>query len=558
MRYLRQIFVGSVLAIAAIPVGCTADAPDSDDAAQESDVGSLSLALVGSSSSGATYRLSQAWFDIYGPTARTIFGGGDAPVLTEVLPVGGYNVALEPGWVLERWTAGGYQPVSASLTSANPVGVFIGEGTTTTVAFQFRAEGDVISVGHGRIDIVIGVDDTTPLYEDTDVACSNGYDDDLDGRADCADPDCQSQPFCAPLREDTDWACSNGYDDDMDGLADCADPDCQPQPFCAPPREDTDWACSNGYDDDMDGRADCADPDCQWVPICSPWREDTDVACSNGYDDDGDGLADCSDPDCQPQAYCVPWREDTDWACSNGADDDGDGFADCSDADCQSQPYCVPWLENTDWACSNGVDDDADGLADCADPECQWQPSCTTSGLLIEDFEDGDFFSSPPYASSVPPFTGPWVTYSDGTIPPIDVFPVPGPFSATALAAYSPGVPSASGAGVMLPFDTWPVDLSAFQGIRFNIRGQGLPVRFDVGTLLTTPEGGFCSACYDGHGIDLWAGPEWVTVELHWWDLRQQGWGTPAPFEPWRAMNLSWRAVGGQPLGIEIDDVRLF
>ncbi|WP_437766435.1 hypothetical protein WMF27_24560 [Sorangium sp. So ce281] len=516
---MRQLFVCSVLAIAAIPVGCTADAPD--DAEQESEVGSLSLALVGNSSSGATYRLSQAWFDIYGPTARTIYGGGDTPALTEVLPVGHYDVMLQPGWVLERWTGGGYLPISASLTSVNPTWVDIGEGATSTVAFQFRADGDVISVGHGRIDIVIGVDDT-PQYENTYVACSNGYDDDLDGRADCADPECQGQPFCVP------------------------------------PREDTEWACSNGYDDDGDGLADCADPECQWMPLCSPWREDTDVACSNGYDDDGDGLADCADPECQWMPYCMPVREDTDWTCSNGADDDGDGFVDCSDADCQSQPYCMSWREDTDWACSNGSDDDADGLTDCADPDCVWLSVCAMPGLVIEDFEDGDFLLSAPYARSAPPFTGPWVTYDDGTVPPVDLLPAPGPFSSRALAARSPGVPSASGAGVALSFEMWPVDVSPFQGIRFHIRGQGTQVRFDVGTLLTTPEGGLCSACYDSHGIDLWVGPEWVTVELRWWDLMQQGWGTLVPFEPWSVMNLNWRTPVGQPLGIEIDDVQLF
>ncbi|WP_437902379.1 hypothetical protein WME95_27575 [Sorangium sp. So ce327] len=553
---MRQLFVCSVLAIAAIPVGCTADAPE--DAEQESEVGSLSLALVGNSSSGATYRLSQAWFDIYGPTARTIYGGVDTPVLAEVLPVGGYNVALQPGWVLERWTGGGYQAVSASLTSANPTWVYIGEGTTSTVAFQFRADGDVISVGQGRLDIVIGVDDTTPPREDTDVACSNGYDDDGDGRPDCSDPDCQFQPFCGPIGEDTDWECSNGYDDDMDGLADCSDPDCQGYPFCAPVREDTDWACSNGADDDMDGLADCADPECQPYPFCSPWREDTDWACSNGVDDDGDGLADCSDPECQWMPYCMPVREDTDWTCSNGADDDGDGAVDCSDADCQSQPYCMSWREDTDWACSNGSDDDADGLTDCSDPDCVWLPVCAMPGLVIEDFEDGDFLFSAPYAGSAPPFTGPWVTYDDGTVPPVDLFPAPGPFSSTALAAHSPGVPSASGAGVALSFEMWPVDVSPFQGIRFHIRGQGTQVRFDVGTLLTTPEGGLCSACYDSHGIDLWVGPEWVTVELRWWDLMQQGWGTLVPFEPWNVMNLNWRTPVGQPLRIEIDDVQLF
>ncbi|XXX77457.1 hypothetical protein WMF30_01610 [Sorangium sp. So ce134] len=555
MRQLRHFFVYSALAVAAIPVGCTADAPD--DVEQASEVGSLSLALVGGSSSGATYRLSRARFDIYGPTTRIIYGDGDMPVLTEVLPVGGYDVLLQPGWILERWTGGGYQPVQASLASGNPVPVFIGEGTTSTVVFQFRADGDVISVGNGRLDVVIDVDDA-PLREDTDVACSNGYDDDGDGYADCADPECQWQPFCAPWREDTDVACSNGYDDDGDGYADCADPECQWQPFCAPWREDTDVACSNGYDDDGDGLADCADPECQWQPFCAPWREDTDAACSNGYDDDGDGYADCADPECQWQPFCIWWPEDNDVACSNGYDDDGDGLTDCADSECTWQSVCAPLREDTDVACSNGYDDDGDGLADCADPECQWQPFCPTPGVVIEDFEDGDFISSAPYAGSFPPFTGPWSAYNDGTAPPVAVFPVPGAVSATALGAYSSGVPSASGGGVSLSFDTWPVDVSAFQGIRFNIRTQGTPVRFEVGTLLTMPEGGVCSACFDSHGAEFWTDPGWVTVELHWSWLVQQGWGTPVPFEPWSVMNLNWRTPAGQPVSIEIDDVQLF
>ncbi|WP_437595752.1 hypothetical protein [Sorangium sp. So ce590] len=401
-----------MLAVAMIPVGCGAEAPDGAD--QASDIGSISLALVGTSATGATYRLSSALFNIHGPTHRLFYGDGDATVLTEVLPVGRYDVYLEPGWILERWTSSGYQYVPAGLTSANPTPVFINEGATSTLMFQFRADGDVVSVGQGTLDIVIGVDDTTA------------------------------------------------------------------------PREDTDVACSNGYDDDGDGYADCSDPDCQWQPFCVPWREDTGAACSNGYDDDGDGYADCSDPD------------------------------------------------------------------------CQWQPFCATPGLVIEDFDDGDFFSSPPYARRLPPFTGPWVTYGDGTLPPVDVFPVPGPLGSTALAAYSPGGPSVSGAGVMLSFESWPVNMSGVQGIRFNVRAQGSQVRFEIGTLLTRPEGGFCSDCFDGHGIDLWVGTEWVTVELRWWDLMQQGWGTPAPFEPWAVKDLSWRTPAGQPLGIELDDVQLF
>ncbi|XXY48828.1 hypothetical protein WME91_53375 [Sorangium sp. So ce269] len=340
MRHLRQIFVCSVLAGLAMQVGCGAEAPDI--AEQAADVGSISLALVGTSVTGATYRLSNAWFDIHGPTDRLVHGSAETPVITEVLPVGRYDVHLEQYWVLERWTDVGYQPVQAVLTSPNPLQVFINEGTTSTVVFQFRADGDIISVGQGSLDIVIGVDDTAAPREDTDAACSNGYDDDGDGLADCDDPECQWLSWCVPWREDTDAACSNGYDDDGDGLADCDDPECQWLSWCVPWREDTDAACSNGYDDDGDGLADCDDPECQWLSWCVPWREDTDAACSNGYDDDGDGLADCDDPECQWLSWCAPWGEDTDAACSNGYDDDGDGLADCADPDCQWLPFCAP------------------------------------------------------------------------------------------------------------------------------------------------------------------------------------------------------------------------
>ncbi|WP_437931179.1 hypothetical protein WMF37_18780 [Sorangium sp. So ce291] len=308
-------------------------------------------------------------------------------MITEVLPVGRYDVYLEQYWVLERWSGAGYQPVQAVLTSPNPLQVFINEGMTSTVVFQFRADGDIISVGQGSLDIVIGIDDTAAPREDTDAACSNGYDDDGDGLADCADPECQWLSWCVPWREDTDAACSNGYDDDGDGLADCADPECQWLSWCVPWREDTDAACSNGYDDDGDGLADCADPECQWLSWCVPWREDTDAACSNGYDDDGDGLADCADPECQWLPVCAPWREDTDAACSNGYDDDGDGLADCADPECQWLPFCAPPSISAQFTDTLGDDIPdmwpAAVLADAADAddivlECRECADCAT------------------------------------------------------------------------------------------------------------------------------------------------------------------------------------
>jgi hypothetical protein len=67
--------------------------------------------------------------------------------------------------------------------------------------------------------------------------------------------------------------CDNSVDDDGDGLADCADPDC------------LNWraeVCSNGIDDDCDGYADCTDSNCVNDPVCCTHNPAFDV------DDDGD------------------------------------------------------------------------------------------------------------------------------------------------------------------------------------------------------------------------------------------------------------------------------
>jgi MYXO-CTERM domain-containing protein len=123
--------------------------------------------------------------------------------------------------------------------------------------------------------------------------CTNGVDDDYDGRADCVDPDCSEDPACLPAVED----CTNGIDDDEDGAADCDDEDCAAEPACQIPDED----CSNGLDDDQDGDADCDDADCAEFPACLPPPPEN---CNNGLDDDQDGALDCDDSDCTDEAIC--------------------------------------------------------------------------------------------------------------------------------------------------------------------------------------------------------------------------------------------------------------
>lgn len=61
--------------------------------------------------------------------------------------------------------------------------------------------------------------------------------------------------------------CTNGVDDDSNGKTDCADNACLGLDICKPP-EEKDEICSNGIDDDQNGKIDCADQACVIFPAC--------------------------------------------------------------------------------------------------------------------------------------------------------------------------------------------------------------------------------------------------------------------------------------------------
>ena len=99
-------------------------------------------------------------------------------------------------------------------------------------------------------------------------------------------------------------ACSNGLDDDGDGKVDYpADPGCSSSTdndeYNAPPPPPS-YACSNGLDDDADGKVDYpADPGCSSSTDTNEYNAPV-AACGNGLDDDADGKVDYpADPGCQ-------------------------------------------------------------------------------------------------------------------------------------------------------------------------------------------------------------------------------------------------------------------
>ncbi len=121
---------------------------------------------------------------------------------------------------------------------------------------------------------VVGLDGAVLADAGLVPACRDGLDDDGDGLVDGLDPDCldrddddESGATGAPREELPEVlpaafagaaACDNGVDDDGDGVADAADPDC----LGGDARAEALPACANGVDDDGDGVQDGEDPDC--------------------------------------------------------------------------------------------------------------------------------------------------------------------------------------------------------------------------------------------------------------------------------------------------------
>ncbi len=171
----------------------------------------------------------------------------------------------------------------------------------------------------------------------TETDCSDGLDNDEDGRPDCFDTDCEA--IC-DADGDGERGIAFGGDD-----CDDTNPDINP---------DATELC-NDIDDDCDELVDDADPD---LPPAekSPWWPDLD----------GDGYGDV---DADPTASCAPLPL--------GSDNDGD----CNDDDPEISPDAIEIC--------NGLDDDCDGLLDDDDPDTDvdlapiWYPDADLDGFGV-------------------------------------------------------------------------------------------------------------------------------------------------------------------------------
>jgi hypothetical protein len=339
-------------------------------------------------------------------------------------------------------------------------------------------------------------------FETPEVSCSDGFDNDCDGKKDCADTDClgarcptgssvSGNPVFGTCKAagtctcvstgTTETSCGDGQDNDCDGLIDCDDPDCQAKVCdalgntCAANKtctlcggnggtpELTEASCSDGKDNDCDGKVDCADPDCAATScnatgktcdgltntcVCNKPEASGEVSCADGLDNDCDGLIDCKDTNCQIAGpvsgyglacgssgrYCQgtgaagacactgnggtpqPAKETT---CNDGADNDCDGAVDCADSDCRaSSPASLTGGQNcsttgrfgevcsyggactctgnggtpevSEVSCSDGKDNDCNTLIDCKDPSCYTAGgSCGANGRICSSTPSG-------------------------------------------------------------------------------------------------------------------------------------------------------------------------
>ncbi len=211
------------------------------------------------------------------------------------------------------------------------------------------ADGD----GHDALPCGDDCDDLAPaVHPGAQELCSDGRDNDCDGPVDCNDNDClvdadydgyDALP-CGPDCNDGDQGinpgaienCTDGKDNDCDGKTDCSDSDCRIDADgdgsyvfpCGQDCNDNDHTvypgapeiCDDGKDNNCDQAADCQDNSC--------WKDsDYDQYYAEPCGDD------CDDGD----SYVHPGAQED---CQDSKDNDCDDEVDCDDTDCANDPNC--------------------------------------------------------------------------------------------------------------------------------------------------------------------------------------------------------------------------
>jgi hypothetical protein len=189
----------------------------------------------------------------------------------------------------------------------------------------------------------------------------------------------------------------------------------------------------------------------------------------------------------------------------------------------------------------------------------------------IDNLDDGDVLSDGIFGGR-----GIWYAANDGsglqfpTACPgsaaVGMFPVPG---GRAFHTFGSGFTLPNGfVNIGLSFRSsppacdMPINASVAHGVRFRAKGTVVSqmVRMSISTTATNPveDGGTCTVgCYDGFGSFVTLLPDFQEYRVYFTDVVQEGWGTPAAFDPSRILNIQW--AGQRPcFDFWIDDIAFF
>ena len=281
--------------------------------------------------------------------------------------------------------------------------------------------------------------------------CTNGKDDNCNGKTDCEDSSCAGHAVCqcdAPTVGEwcnTPYVPGDFFECEPSLRCDCSfkwdyaatgDYSCQTEEVCNGFDDNGNTVVDEGFACIKNSKQECntscgsvgqqtCDSTCNWG-TCQPPVEN----CFSGSDEDCDGDVDCDDSDCSSLQACQEEVCDGLDNNGNGQTDEGyeciantaypctnacgySGTAECNsscelgtcvvfencysggDEDCDGKADCddsdcsaLPICQPEN--CTNGVDDNGNNLVDCDDPECSTEPVCQPENCTngVDDNDD--------------------------------------------------------------------------------------------------------------------------------------------------------------------------
>lgn len=145
---------------------------DSSHEAEAAASGTFVMPLL-ASAGGHNYRLQGALY-VSGPTFLAFDLNTESPTLSANLPSGTYLANLYAWSLTLDDGSGNFVPVSANLASSSVPTFTIFNQTTTAVSFQFETDGQLVTVGSGRLNIDVTVSEATPVCAPLGGGCPAG------------------------------------------------------------------------------------------------------------------------------------------------------------------------------------------------------------------------------------------------------------------------------------------------------------------------------------------------------------------------------------------------